>query len=127
MMTNLLTDDLASTRDLFRELLKFEIEYESDWFVSMTDADGNRVAAMSRTSEFVPEGFREPVRGVILTVIVDDVEEYFDRAKRMDVTVVEQPTDLPYGQRRLLLRDASGALVDISSPTPTAPLDPAYR
>ncbi len=123
-MTNLLTDDLAATRDLFRGLLNFEIEYEADWFVSMADGDGNRVAAMARTSEFVPEEFQNSAQGVIITVIVKDVEEYFERAKSLKATIVEEPTDLPYGQRRLLLRDASGALVDVSSPT--APLDPAY-
>jgi len=124
MMTSLLTDDLGSTRNLFVDLLAFEIEYEADWIISMRGQEGGRVAAMARTSEFIPEAFRHGARGVVVTFVVDDVDRYFQMAERTGLDVVEPPTDLPYGQRRLLLHDASGALVDISSPV--APLDPAY-
>ncbi len=125
MLTNLLTDNLIPTRDLFVKLLGFEIEYELDWFISMVGQDGVKVSAMLRTSEFVPKDYQKTVQGVIITVVVDDVEPFFDKAKKLKLNIVEAPRDLPYGQRRLLLADVSGALVDVSAPT--APLDPSYR
>ena len=125
MITNLLSDNLTATRDLFVNLLGFEIEYELDWFISMVNQDGGKVSAMLRTSEFIPEDFQKQAQGIIVTVVVEDVEPYFDKAKKLKLNIIEEPRDLPYGQRRLLLADASGALVDVSSPT--APLDPSYN
>jgi len=124
MFANLLTDDIEKTKDLFVKLLDYEIEYESDWFISMKKSDEDRVGALLKTCEFVPDKFQKSTQGVMLTVIVDDVDVYFQRAKKMGVNIIEEPRDLPYGQRRLLVLDASGALVDISSPT--AEPDPEY-
>ena len=124
MLTNLLADDLAATKNLFVKLFSFTIEYESDWFISMVDPEGGKVSAMSRTSEFVPKAYQKPAQGVMLTVVVSDVEPYFAKAKKLGLQIIEEPRDLPYGQRRLLLADRSGALVDISAPT--APVDARY-
>ncbi|WP_420875357.1 VOC family protein [Photorhabdus aegyptia] len=62
---------------------------------------------------------------MIITCIVEDVEPYYLKAQKLGFNIVEPPRDLPYGQRRLLIKDESGALLDISSPT--ALLDPNYR
>lgn len=37
-MTNLFTDDLDATRGLFEALLRFEVEFSADWFVSLSNA-----------------------------------------------------------------------------------------
>lgn len=124
MITNLLTDNLQATRDLFVNLLGFEIEYEADWFICMREDENARVSAFLRTSEFVPEAYQKSAQGVIITVIVDNVDQYHEKAKSLKLNIAEGPRDLPYGQRRLLLEDPSGALVDLSSPT--AELDPSY-
>jgi len=124
MLTNLLTDNLSATQDLFVKLLGFDTEYEADWFISMVNEEGDKVSAMLRTSEFIPDQFQKSAQGIMVTLVVDDVERYFDKAKKLKLNIIEEPRDLPYGQRRLLLADASGALVDVSSPT--APLDPSY-
>ncbi|MDR0219615.1 MAG: hypothetical protein LBI71_12255 [Enterobacteriaceae bacterium] len=124
MLTNILTDDLINTKGLFINLLNFNIEYESDWFIAMSSEAHGQVSAFLRTSEFIPELYQQPCQGLILTFIVEDVEAYFVKAKTLDLEIIEPPRDLPYGQRRLLIKDKSGALIDIS--TPSAPLDPNY-
>lgn len=125
MLTTLLTDDLQPTKTLFVSLLDFKIEFESDWFISMTGPDGGQVATMLRTSEFVPEAEQKSAQGVVITIVVDDVETYFRKATALDIDILEAPRDLPYGQRRMLIRDSSGLLLDVSSPT--APLNEQYR
>lgn len=124
MLTNLLTDDLPGTKRLFVDLLGFAVEYESEWFISMVEPSGGKLGAMQRTSEFVPEAYQKATQGVMVTVIVDDVDNCFAKARAAGLRIIEAPRNLPYGQRRLLLADPSGALVDISSPV--APLDPGY-
>jgi len=125
VLTTLLTDDLQPTKTLFVSLLDFKIEFESDWFISMTGPDGGQVATMLRTSEFVPEAEQKSAQGVVITIVVDDVETYFRKATALDIDILEAPRDLPYGQRRMLIRDSSGLLLDVSSPT--APLNEQYR
>ncbi len=55
MLINILTDNLISTRNLFVNLLNFNIEYESNWFISMSSKKHGQVSAFLRTSEFIPE------------------------------------------------------------------------
>ncbi len=123
-MTSLLTDDLRATRRLFEKLFDFKVEFANDWFVSLKAPDGGQLGVMKRTSEFVPKAHQKTPRGVMITVVVDDVEKAYLKARKLKLDIVEEPRDLPYGQRRMLLLDASGALVDVSSPT--APVDPSY-
>ncbi|WP_434526529.1 VOC family protein [Photorhabdus asymbiotica] len=125
MLTNILTDNLMSTRDLFVNLLNFNIEYESNWFVSMSSEKHGQVSAFLRTSEFIPDIYQKSCQGLIITCIVENVESYYLKAQKFGFNIVEPPRDLPYGQRRLLIKDESGALLDISAPT--ASLDPSYR
>ncbi|REF27600.1 putative enzyme related to lactoylglutathione lyase [Xenorhabdus cabanillasii] len=124
MLTNILTDDLASTSNLFANLLNFNIEYKSDWFITMSSGAHRKISAFLRTSEFIPELYQKPCQGLIITFVVKDVEPYLSKAKTLTLELVEPPRDLPYGQRRLLIKDKSGALIDISAPT--APLDRNY-
>ncbi|PHM51717.1 VOC family protein [Xenorhabdus sp. KK7.4] len=124
MLVNILTDDLISTRNLFVNLLKFNIEYESYWFISMSSESNEQVSAFLKTSEFIPETYHKACQGVIITFVVEDIDSYFEKAKTLKLDIIEPPRDLPYGQRRMLIKDKSGALIDISSPI--APLDPTY-
>ena len=51
-----------------------------------------------------------------MTFVVDDVEAMYRQATAINAEIIQEPTDLPYGQRRLMLRDPAGTAVDISSP-----------
>jgi predicted enzyme related to lactoylglutathione lyase len=124
MLTNILTDDLNSTRDTLTKLLDFKIEFEADWFISMTKGIFS-VSAFKRDSEFVPNEFQLPAQGVILTFVVNDLSTYFTRAKNLGINIIEEPRVMPYGQRRMLIKDSSGVVFDISSPT--AQLSDEYK
>ena len=52
-----------------------------------------------------------------MTIVVDDVEPVYTRAVESGVAVVVPPRDEFYGQRRLLVSDPYGYLVDVSNPT----------
>jgi len=51
-----------------------------------------------------------------VTFVVDNADEIFKIAESEKFQIVGEPTDTFYGQRRLLLKDPNGTLVDISSP-----------
>jgi uncharacterized glyoxalase superfamily protein PhnB len=49
---------------------------------------------------------------------VVNVDELYETTKTDGFKVLEEPSDTFYGQRRRLLRDPDGTLVDDSSPVP---------
>jgi len=71
---------------------------------------------LNKDHETIPaEQFSNPA-GTILTFVVDEIEDVLARAVSMQAEIIQDPIDLPYGQRRLMLRDPAGYVVDISSP-----------
>ncbi|WP_416777973.1 hypothetical protein ACNFJN_07125 [Xenorhabdus budapestensis] len=63
MLTNILTDDLAGTSNLFVNLLNFNIEYESDWFIAMSSESDGQVSAFLRASNLSQIHIKNLVRG----------------------------------------------------------------
>jgi len=117
--------DLPSARDWYVSIFDYRIEFESDWFVHLQDPDNPSIelGLIMRTHEIVPDQFRSDPAGGMLTLVVDDVDVLHSRAVASGAKVLEQPRDLFYGQRRLLLVDPDGLLVDVSSECPP---DPAW-
>jgi len=48
--------------------------------------------------------------------VVNNADDVFNIAIKENFEIVEEPTNTSYGQRRLLLKDPNGMLVDVSSP-----------
>ncbi len=109
--------DLIRSRDWYISLFGHRVEFESDWFVHLQDPVNPLIefGILARDHEIVPERFRGEPAGGMLTVVVDDVDELHRHAVDQGLDIVEEPRDLFYGQRRLLLLDPDGLLVDVSS------------
>tara|TARA_B100000029_G_scaffold178797_1_gene176159 strand:+ start:64 stop:432 length:369 start_codon:yes stop_codon:yes gene_type:complete len=56
-----------------------------------------------------------------LYVYVDDVDSVWERARAEGATAIEPPTDLPWGDRRVIVEDAWGNMWQIA--TRTGPAD----
>jgi catechol 2,3-dioxygenase-like lactoylglutathione lyase family enzyme len=120
-MFNIVTDDLVGLRDFYTTLLSFEPIYESDWYIVLVPKEGPRfeLGIIKRSSDVTPLAAAKPPGGGYLTFVVEEVLLAFEQGKVMNAEIIEPPTDLFYGQRRMILRDPAGTIVDISSPTPT--------
>ena len=120
-MYNIATDNLVGLRDFYTTLLSFEPIYESDWYIVLVPETGPRfeLGIIARSSEVTPRAASSPPGGGYLTFVVEDVLVAFEQAKAMNADIIEPPTDLFYGQRRMLVRDPAGTTIDISSPSPT--------
>ncbi|MGF1637071.1 MAG: VOC family protein [Cyclobacteriaceae bacterium] len=117
MMTNICSDNLAESKVFYTKLFDFNINYDSDWFVSLTSKDKQlELGIIQRTNEIVPDGFQNNPQGFYMTFVVDNADEVFAIAKKEGFEILSEPTDTFYGQRRLLLKDPNGALIDVSSP-----------
>lgn len=116
--TNILTKDVAITAQFYQDLLGMKRVGDFGWFVVLSHDDMPQfeLGILDQYHETIPETVSAEPTGIIVTFVVDDVEEVHSQAVAMEAEIIEKPNDLPYGQRRLLLRDPTGAVVDVSSP-----------
>lgn len=112
-----LTDHLAKSRDWYVELLGYGVDFDSDWFVHLQSPQNASVelGLLARSHDLVPRGYRAAPAGGMLTVVVADVDPVFKLAQARGEKVIEAPEDQFYGQRRMLVADPNGLLVDVSS------------
>ncbi len=119
ILTNICSVNLEKSKHFYTTLFDFDIAYDSDWFIQLVSKDKQlELGVMDRNHELVPNEFRATPNGFYLTLVVESADKIFEAAKSEGFEVIEEPTDTFYGQRRLLLKDPDGALIDVSSPIP---------
>ncbi len=118
ILTNICSNDLARSRDFYVGLLGMQVGYDSDWYVQMKSATDPtlELGIILRTSDLVPKEFQTAPTGMYVTFVVDDVDAVRETARKMSLPVLQEPKNEFYGQRRFLLTDPNGCLVDICSP-----------
>lgn len=117
--TNILSSNVDSAASFYENFLGMSRNFNSDWFVLLThpECPSFEFGILDRNHATVPPEIAKLPQGVIVTFVVDDVETIFAKAKELGVEILQPPTDTPYGQRRLLMKDMDGTTIDVSSPT----------
>ena len=117
-LTSILSADVDATAAFYERLFGMGRHFDSDWFVILThpDVDGLELGILERANAIVPEPARAAPAGFMVTFVVADCDAVWERAGELSAELVEPPTDIAYGQRRALLRDPDGTLIDVSSP-----------
>ncbi|MEL6132634.1 MAG: VOC family protein [Bacteroidota bacterium] len=116
LMFNICSDDLEKSRAFYVRLFDLKVNFESDWFIQLQDkSQPFEIGIVDRQHEIIPDGYRSLPAGTYLTFVVDDVEVQHQIALQAGDEIIAAPHDTFYGQRRLLLKDPNGLLVDISS------------
>ncbi len=119
LITNICSDELEKTKVFYTTLFNLHVEYESDWFIQLVSKDKSfEIGIIDKTSELVPSEFQTSPKGFYLSFVVNSADAVFKLVQTHTYLVVEEPHNTFYGQRRLLIKDPSGTLVDISSPIP---------
>jgi len=116
--TNILCDDVNQSALFYEGLLEMTRHADFGWFVILTHEklSGLEFGLLDRQHETVTSEISTTPGGVILTFVIDDVEACYLRAQKMNAQIIAPPTDMPYGQRRLLVRDPVGTVIDVSAP-----------
>ena len=117
IFTNICAHNLEASKKFYVELLSFKVNYESDWFVHLVSLENKalELGLIQSEKEIVPTEVGKQPSGVYLTVVVEDVDSIWERAKNMGVRIIEPPTPTFYGQKRMLVSDPNGFVVDVSS------------
>lgn len=116
---NLLSGSVHAAASFYEDLLGMTRHFDSDWFIILThpDIDGLEYGILQRDHPIVPSSLQTAPAGVMMTFVVKDCDIVHLRAQSMGAEIVEAPTDMPYGQRRMLVLDPDGTVLDISAPT----------
>lgn len=118
ILTNICSDDLQKSKDFYVRLLNLNVKYDSDWYVQLCSPDDSDIeyGIIQRNHDLVPVEFQNRPTGMYVTFVVDDVDVTYQKALDMKATIVKEPRNEFYGQRRFLVKDPNGCLLDICSP-----------
>ncbi|MEM9691096.1 MAG: VOC family protein [Myxococcota bacterium] len=120
---NLIVDDVEQASRFYVDVLGFRAVFTSDWFLQLQSPDEAtlELGLLRRDHESVPEPARAAPVGGMVTIVVEDVDAVHQRAAEAGYTVLAPPQDMFYGQRRMLVDDGNGLVVDLSSACPPDP------
>ena len=123
LFPDICSDALQASRDFYVSLLGFTTVFEIDWYIQLQSPhDQNlQIAFVKRDHSSVPERFRQTPQGVVITVELDQVESYYEKAQELGLEIVQELRDEVWGQRHFMTVDPNGLLVDVVqmiSPTP---------
>ena len=112
----LVVADVAESASFYREEVGFEVTFESDWYVSLR-FPGGELAILDHTHETIPAGFREPARGLLLNIEVEDATAaYATLVGERGLVERLALRDEAFGQRHFIVEAPGGVLLDVIEP-----------
>lgn len=97
------------------EQMKFEVGFDSTWFVWLHATDhSSSIAFMMPDHPSAPPGSDEyNGKGITLELQVDDATSTYQEMQKTGVPISYELTDEAFGQRRFGFHDPSGLWIDI--------------
>lgn len=119
IVPNLSSAAFAASRDFYVEMFDLVVSVEhDDWYLQL----------MPESNTIINIGFVKPdhesfagrtapagTYGFVLTIQVDDVDEAYERAKRLGAEIAAEIRNEEYGQRHFLVVDPNGLLLNVMS------------
>jgi catechol 2,3-dioxygenase-like lactoylglutathione lyase family enzyme len=118
----LCVDDVERSVAFYVDLLGLEVSADVGWYVELSPPDSSPTAVIvsfvERGHPSVPTGFDRARGGVLVSVIVEDVDAVAERAARAGHRIAQPCRDEDFGQRHMMVVDPDGFLVDVIQPIP---------
>lgn len=123
----LMSRDVAVAAAFYRDLLGFEITYDSDWYVSLR-LGTFELALVAHDHPTIPAGYHALPQGVLINLEVDDADEVHARLTgHAGLEPLLPLRDEDFGQRHFIVAAPDGVLLDVIQPIPpTAEYADAY-
>jgi catechol 2,3-dioxygenase-like lactoylglutathione lyase family enzyme len=107
---------LEQSREFFVRRFGLHVVFAASWVVMLSHTDGGSISVGLMSSDHPssppgPETFDG--RGMLLTLQVDDAGALHARLVAEGVPIAYPLTDAPWGQRRFMVTDPSGIVVDV--------------
>ncbi|TPJ31622.1 MULTISPECIES: VOC family protein [unclassified Mesorhizobium] len=119
--TRLIAADIAAVVRFYETLTGTTADWLAPVFAEIVVAGGVIAIGGAGTVALFREGSAQPAsnRTAILEFLVADVDAEFARLKEI-VEVVQEPKDMPWGNRAAQFRDPEGTLVSLFTPVTDA-------
>ena len=116
--TRIITDDVDTLVEFYERVTGATATRLHPLFAEVRTDTGTLAIASSATIPLLGEDAAAPRanRSVILDLLVDDVDAIYATLQGVVATFVNEPTDMPWGNRSLLFRDPDGNLVNVFTP-----------
>lgn len=114
----LMSEHVAEAAAFYCRWFGFEVVFEADWYVSLR-RDQWELAILDAGHGTIPEGFRDPVRGMLLNVEVEDVDaEYVRLVADGNLPLALDIRSEDFGQRHFIIVGPDRVLIDVITPIP---------
>lgn len=116
--TRIFTDDVPGLVAFYEQVTGVPATWLHELFAELRTSAGTLAIASTNTVPLLGEGAAEARanRSVALDFRVDDVDAVYPSLQHVVADFVNEPTDMPWGNRSLLFRDPDGHLVNVFTP-----------
>jgi catechol 2,3-dioxygenase-like lactoylglutathione lyase family enzyme len=116
--TRIVTDDVDALVNFYERVTGVEVNRLHPLFAELRTSAGILAISSTQTVPLMGEDVAEARanRSVVLDFRVDDVDATYAALQGTVDTFVNTPTDMPWGNRSLLLRDPDGNLINFFTP-----------
>jgi predicted enzyme related to lactoylglutathione lyase len=116
--TRLITDDIKRLVRFYAEVTGLSPTWYTDDFAEIVTPSGTLAIGSTRTMQLFGAGAAQPAdnHSAIIEFRVADVDEEYEKLKRVVSDFVQRPTTQPWGNRSLMFRDPDGTLINFFTP-----------
>ncbi|ALX66624.1 VOC family protein [Microbacterium sp. XT11] len=116
--TRIITDDVDALVAFYESATGIAVQRLHPMFAELRTTTGTLAIASSSTVPLLGDGVAEARanRSVMLDFLVTDVDATYAALQEVTEEFVNEPTDMPWGNRSLLVRDPDGNLVNFFTP-----------
>jgi predicted enzyme related to lactoylglutathione lyase len=119
IVPNLSSEAFAASRDFYAAMFGLVVSVElDDWYLQLTaESDAMLNIGFVKPGHELFAGRPAPsgAYGVVLTIHVDDVDEAYERAKRLGAEIATEIRNEDHGQRHFLVVDPNGLVLNVMS------------
>ena len=119
IVPNLSSEAFVASRDFYAAMFDLVVSVElDDWYLQLMPESDPRlnIGFVKPDHElFADRPASSGTYGVVLTIHVDDVDEVYERAKRLGAEIAAEIRDEEYGQRHFLVVDPNGLVLNVMS------------
>jgi len=122
--TRIITDEVDALVTFYETVTGITAERIHPMFAELRTPSGTLAFASIATVPLLGDDAAEARvnRSVILDFLVDDVDATYQALQDVVEVFVNEPTDMPWGNRSLLVRDPDGNLINFFTPISEAAL-----
>ena len=117
-----ITSKLQESRTFYTDVLQFTVKFESDWYLllSCPNNPSSEIAFLAPNHPTQSSLFQKPYggSGTWFTYEVANVEEEYERIKKLGVEIAFDLKTEEWGDRHFAIIDPNGVAIDILSHNP---------